>query len=223
MTCKKCGTEIGDAKFCPNCGQQAGQDAHLPEITKPVKVKRKKGCLKSVLIAFAVLVVLGAIGSQASKNANQGAEDKATVAAPADTASVDQKTEDTTTAKAEPVKKDTSKLSKKEKAISEGIGVDWGELCKQYDDNAIAADKTYKGKQLIVTGDIFDIGREVMQHPYVTFSKDGYLSTFQMVFNSDEESLVANLSKGQTIKVVGECMGESITTVLLDNCYLITE
>lgn len=70
MFCSNCGKDIGDAKFCPECGTPATAPAETPigEIPEPSKAKKEKpkkkhGCLTAVLIVGAVLIVAGALGS----------------------------------------------------------------------------------------------------------------------------------------------------------------
>lgn len=192
-------------------GRKNKENVSIHEVAdQKVKPKKKRGCLTTVLIVLVALVAISILvpseSEQKTEN-SQGAQANGTTSASA---------ESSTETEQKPAAK-----TKKEKAFENGTVVDWVTVQAEYKENAIAADSTYKGKNLIVTGEVFDIGREVMQHPYVTFSSDGYIGTFQMVFNNDEESLIAGLSKGDTITVVGECQGESLgVIILLDDCYL---
>lgn len=98
--------------------------------------------------------------------------------------------------------------------------VDYKQLYKDYEENAIKADGKYKDKLIQITGKVDDIFREVMGHPYVTFSVDKYFQHVQAVFSKDEESKVAELKKGQTITVRGRCKGKTMN-VLIDDCIII--
>lgn len=216
-------------------GKKKNATALAQESTPETSPKKKRGCLTTFLIVFIALIAIGIFvpsESEREPDSSQGSQSRGDVSEPVngvDEPSTDPAVTDNTQAndtveepepKPEPEQKPAAK-TKKEKAFEEGIEVDWQTVRADYQNNAIAADSTYKGKNLIVTGEVFDIGREVMQHPYVTFSSDGYIGTFQMVFKNDEESLIAGLSKGDTITVVGECKGQSLgVIILLDNCYL---
>lgn len=77
MYCKNCGKDIGDAKFCPECGQPAdGAPKYTvttgPELPNQKKPKKKKG--KVVLIIIAVIVVLSVIGSLSSPDSSEGSQ-----------------------------------------------------------------------------------------------------------------------------------------------------
>lgn len=112
--------------------------------------------------------------------------------------------------------------TKLEKALDGAIEVDYKELHKEYMDNAIGADGKYKDKTLILVGEVDTIDREIAGHPYVTFNVDGYFNNIRITFSKDEEEKVAQLSKGQTIKIVGKCKGTLIsTTVALGDCLLV--
>lgn len=70
IKCTECGKEVSDkASTCPNCGAPIGTGT-TPKVMpvqegkiKPVKEKKKGSCLKTVLIIFGVLIILGIIGS----------------------------------------------------------------------------------------------------------------------------------------------------------------
>lgn len=210
-------------------GRKNKENVSVQVPDQKVKPKKKRGCLTTVLIVFIALVAISVLvpsGSEQDSGNSQGAQASATTSASAGASSelsaepAASNDAQVSEVEPEPEQKPAAK-TKKEKAFENGAVVDWVTVQQEYKDNAISADNAYKGKNLIVTGEVFDIGREVMQHPYVTFSSDGYIGTFQMVFNNDEESLIAGLSKGDTITVVGECKGESLgVIILLDNCYL---
>ena len=56
-----------------------------------------------------------------------------------------------------------------------------------------------------------------MDNPYITLVGDQYFGDVQCFFN--EKSVVANLSKGQQITVLGICDGLMIN-VLLNDCVV---
>lgn len=61
INCPECGKEISDkAANCPNCGCPIGNKNGSTDTSakKPVPPKKKGSCLKTVLIAFGVIIVL---------------------------------------------------------------------------------------------------------------------------------------------------------------------
>ena len=90
-------------------------------------------------------------------------------------------------------------------------------LYKEYDANEIAADQKYKGKIIEVTGVIRDIGNDIMNNAYITLAGDEYFGDIQCYFN--EKSVVAKLSKGKRITIIGSCSG-LLMNVQMDNCIV---
>ena len=90
-------------------------------------------------------------------------------------------------------------------------------LYKEYNENEIAADEKYKGKIIEVTGVIRDIGNDIMDNAYITLVGNEYFGDIQCYFN--EKSVVAKLSKGKRITVIGSCSGLMIN-VQINNCIV---
>jgi len=90
-------------------------------------------------------------------------------------------------------------------------------LYKEYNSNEIAADEKYKGKIIEVTGVIRDIGNDIMDNAYITLVGDEYFGDIQCYFN--EKSVVAKLSKGKRITVIGSCSG-LMMNVQINNCIV---
>lgn len=103
----------------------------------------------------------------------------------------------------------------------DAIKVDYKTLYKDYSDNPINADKTYKDKLLSLTGTIANIDRDIGKNPYITFNVDEYgAQSIKMSFDSDDT--VAALKKGQTVTVVGTCDGTFASTiVVLSKCEIV--
>ena len=92
-----------------------------------------------------------------------------------------------------------------------------GKLYKEYNANEIAADEKYKGKIIEVTGVIRDIGNDIMDNAYITLVGNEYFGDIQCYFN--EKSVVASLSKGKRITVMGSCSG-LMMNVHLNDCII---
>ena len=90
-------------------------------------------------------------------------------------------------------------------------------LYNDYNANEIAADEKYKGKIIEVTGIIRDIGNDIMDNAYITLVGDQYFGDIQCYFS--EKSVVASLSKGKRITVMGNCSG-LMMNVHLNDCII---
>jgi type II secretory pathway pseudopilin PulG len=81
------------------------------------------------------------------------------------------------------------------------------QLFREYDQNEVAADAKYKGKVVVVTGTIQNIGKDIMDEAYIVIGGAGFLDGVQCTFTKGEQSSVARLSKGQQVRVKGEVAG----------------
>lgn len=92
-------------------------------------------------------------------------------------------------------------------------------LVSNYEANEVAADQNYKGKTLLVTGTVDDIGRDIMKTLYLTLTGVGPLANVQCYFAQSHESQLAGLSKGMNVLVKGQCDGKMMN-VHLRGCTL---
>ena len=97
------------------------------------------------------------------------------------------------------------------------VRISASKLYKEYNENEIAADEKYKGKIIEVTGVIRDIGNDIMDNAYITLVGNEYFGDIQCYFN--EKSVVAKLSKGKRVTVIGSCFGLMIN-VQINNCIV---
>ena len=97
------------------------------------------------------------------------------------------------------------------------VTISASKLYKEYNENEIAADEKYKGKIIEITGVIRDIGNYIMDNAYITLVGNEYFRDIQCYFN--EKSVVAKLSKGKRITVIGSCSGLMIN-VQINNCIV---
>jgi hypothetical protein len=93
------------------------------------------------------------------------------------------------------------------------------QLYSDYNSNEVAADSKYKGKVVIVTGTIQDIGKDIMDDAYIVIGGGGFLDGVQCTFTKGEQSSVARLSKGQQVRLKGEVAGK-MGNVLVNKCSL---
>lgn len=90
-------------------------------------------------------------------------------------------------------------------------------LFSQYQYNEIRADELYKGKTIVVTGVISDIGNDILNDSYVTLRTGDMIGSIQCYL---DKSVVSKLGKGYRITVKGEC-GGLMMNVLMKDCKLI--
>lgn len=93
------------------------------------------------------------------------------------------------------------------------------QLYKEYDSNEIAADAKFKGKIVVVSGTIRDIGKGILGEAYVIIGGTGFLDGVQCLFSKSEESSVVRLSKGQYVYAQGKVWGK-MGNVVIENCTL---
>jgi hypothetical protein len=90
------------------------------------------------------------------------------------------------------------------------------QLFSEYKADEAAADNKYKGKVVLISGPIRDIGK-FMGTAYILIGGHGFLDGVQATFV--ESAAVASLSKGSQVTVKGEVGGKK-GNVLLQNCTL---
>ena len=95
------------------------------------------------------------------------------------------------------------------------------QLFSEYEANEVAADLKYKGKVLLVTGVVTDIGKDIFDTPFIEMSLDQFgLEGVRCKFAEKEVPGIASISKGQTITVKGKGDGKLVFSVELRGCTL---
>ncbi len=92
-------------------------------------------------------------------------------------------------------------------------------IYSEYESNEVAADSKYKGKVIIVTGVIQDIGKDILDKAYIVVGGQGFLDGVQCAFAESQNSVIAQLSKGKSVKVKGKVNGKR-GNVQLEKCSL---
>ena len=93
------------------------------------------------------------------------------------------------------------------------------ELYRAYEANEVSADQQYKGKRLLITGVVENIGKDVMDNPYVALKID-YLKGVNCYFDDENNKVLSQLNKGQKIQIIGTCAGLTLTDVVVRDCEL---
>lgn len=116
-------------------------------------------------------------------------------------------------------KKEEEKALEKAKA-EEVIAITATDLYKAYQDNEVAADLKYKGKQLEVTGTISDFGVDVFGTAFIMLATGGPFKDTQVFFRKGQEEKIAELSKGEEITIIGKGGGLIITSLAINKAEL---
>ena len=93
------------------------------------------------------------------------------------------------------------------------------ELYRAYEANEVSADQQYKGKRLLITGVVENIGKDVMGNPYVALKID-FLKGVNCYFDDENNKVLSQLNKGQKIQIIGTCVGLTLTDVVVKDCEL---
>jgi hypothetical protein len=95
-------------------------------------------------------------------------------------------------------------------------------LLSEYKDNEVRADATYKGRVVDISGIVTEIGTSVLGgiHVVVGHGWEFELPQVQCFFDDRLGSSVAQISKGQTVRLRGRVIGLTIN-VLLKDCQFI--
>jgi len=91
------------------------------------------------------------------------------------------------------------------------------QLYAEYEANEVAADNRYKGKVVIVSGVVEDIGKDLLDNAYITMASGNMMFGVQCFFAESEEQSFGSLSKGQQVSVKGR-VGGKLGNVLLNDC-----
>jgi len=161
-----------------------------------------KKVLKWVGIAFVGLIVLGTI-----IEANKSPEQKA-----ADAAAREQRSAAQAEEKREQAKQKMASLPE----------VKASDIAAAYNENTVAADQKFKGKEFKVSGTVSDINTDIMGNPYITLR--GGVNEFMephFGFEKSDAPQLANLKKGSRITLICTGRGDIAKTPISDSCSLL--
>lgn len=86
------------------------------------------------------------------------------------------------------------------------------ELTAAYVANEVKADHDYKGKQILVTGEIIDIKKGVADHIYVVLKGSEKYRSVQCYYADEKDA--QTLKKGMEISFKGKCDGLWVNVIL---------
>ncbi|WBX91593.1 OB-fold protein [Achromobacter mucicolens] len=96
------------------------------------------------------------------------------------------------------------------------VSVSSASLAKAYKANEVAADKTYKGKQLLVSGKIERIHSGVGGSPYFVLGPG--MDAPQAAIRKDSVDYAATAQRGQAVRLVCVGNGATLGTAMLKEC-----
>lgn len=102
--------------------------------------------------------------------------------------------------------------------VVNAISISAMELFRAYEENSVRADEQFKDKQLLVTGTIKSIGRDIVQTPYIAFETGNLILSVQCMFPGNAAE-VGRLNQGDQVTVAGTCDGK-LGNVILRRCRI---
>ena len=94
------------------------------------------------------------------------------------------------------------------------------ELLTAYESDESAADRKFKGRRLIVAGDVEKIGRDILGNAYLLLAAKGQFYGVQLLFPSSAEAGLASKSKGERVRARCLIRGKD-GSVIAHDCALV--
>lgn len=114
---------------------------------------------------------------------------------------------------------DTDRDTKAVQSQAPSYSVSAEHLASEYKENEVAADMKYKGRVVAVSGKVESIGKDIMDQAYIVVGGEGFLDGVQCTFTEAQNLAVAQVSKGQSVRLKGEVTGK-MGNVQVKNCQL---
>jgi len=92
-------------------------------------------------------------------------------------------------------------------------------LYQDYESNEVAADEKYKGRVIVVSGVVENIGKDIMDTMYISLDT-GNFGSVQCMFSERHTSDLTKIQKGDMVRIRGKCDGK-LMNVLLRGCILV--
>jgi tRNA_anti-like len=101
------------------------------------------------------------------------------------------------------------------------VTVTANELTAAYESNEIAADATFKGERVNISGRVNNVGTDILGSPYVLLADESHIFGVQALFPRDKKDSLMYLSKGHNITVRCRVDGKFMNVIAKD-CELTT-
>lgn len=98
------------------------------------------------------------------------------------------------------------------------IRIDASKLAALYQSDPAAANRTFLGRVVVVSGKVAAFGEDPLEYPYVSLQTSADAQNVQCVFTPDLTTAVSSLSPGDTITARGRCLGLVSGVVQLRDC-----
>ncbi len=95
------------------------------------------------------------------------------------------------------------------------------QLAEDYEENTLAADQKYKGKQFKVTGRVADINTDLFGDPYIMMEGTNIFMQPQFAFDKDAGEQLAKLRKGMKLTLACRGKGDIAKTPVSDKCQIL--
>ncbi len=107
--------------------------------------------------------------------------------------------------------------------VIEVLSITAPKLAQAYIDNEVGADITYKDTTIKVSGVIKDIGKDILDLPYLLLESNpsDYFTYIQCMFPKENEAVLASMKKGTSVTLQGKVSGK-LGSVILRNCSVVT-
>jgi len=117
----------------------------------------------------------------------------------------------------EPKQSNNNQTTGAENKVEE-ISVSAEKLYSDYKNNPVSADNLYKDKLLKINGTISNIGKDILDNPYVILSSDDSIGGVQCYFKNQFKEQIATLQKGQRVVLSCKTSGQVILDLLAKEC-----
>ncbi|WP_162874453.1 OB-fold protein [Pseudomonas viridiflava] len=94
------------------------------------------------------------------------------------------------------------------------------QVSSSYEENTVAADILFKGKQVKITGRIDDINTDYRGRPYLVLASKNQFMGPQFQFDKSDLEVMAQLKKGQNVTVICTGKGDVIKTPMFEDCKM---
>ncbi len=104
----------------------------------------------------------------------------------------------------------------------EAIKVTALKIVNDYKENGVAADATYKGKIIEVTGTVKTIDKDILDTPYIALESYEYaiVDHVQCMFPRSSAAELATVTKGQKITLRGKVL-TNMGNILVEDCLIV--
>lgn len=222
IQCSECGHEMSDsAPSCPKCGKpNASAPANVTAIGQPPAARKVGFLLGLGILLFPVLFAWFTLRNGHSTKARVISFIWLALSLIGIFAGESGHTPPATLPSAE------SSVQQAEPAAPPVVVADLPvvtafDIAKAYDENTVAADQRFKGKQFKVSGVVDEISTDIMGDPYITL-KGGVNQFMEPQFKFDKSALdqLATLKKGKKVMLMCTGTGDIAKTPMNEDCSL---